>query len=446
MVFPETKPEHKHSWSPVSDKKAATKESSGSSDEDCPKDSLFDMFFEGPEKLLEILWLPEEGSTSLRTLPQSVWESVLKLVRCAILSKTSNDFFDAYVLSESSLFVYPNKIILKTCGTTTLLRALDCIIKIAKEKCGLTLIDDLWYSRRNFFEPKKQLEPHGSWKQEVSFLDSFVRGSSYILGSTNDMHWYVYVTDFHAPHSADEAHSLEPHTPEESTSFAVPPLTKAPSLTLIDAPRTRPKQGTCTLEVLMHDLEESVIHKFYNPEPENPKAWPALTKAVTKESGVEQLIPGSVIDDYLFSPCGYSMNGLKGESYWTIHVTPQPSCSFASFETDYVNCDMAEMLKRVLAVFKPKLLSVSFIAHVKKQSASPRSTARSLMRTRSGTRAEPPANLGLKIVNALHTHDVCYFAYSLIRCCLCGSQTHIKHNDHRSYAYTTKHTAHGLLK
>lgn len=107
------------------------------------------------------------------------------------------------MLSESSLFVFPHKVILKTCGTTTLLCAVSSIINIAKES-GLVLIDDLWYSRRNYLEPQKQMEPHGSWKREVQFLDSIVSGSSFILGSTNSIHWLVFVTDKEDLHCATE--------------------------------------------------------------------------------------------------------------------------------------------------------------------------------------------------------------------------------------------------
>eukprot|EP00457_Paulinella_chromatophora_P006796 gb/GEZN01006815.1/.p1 GENE.gb/GEZN01006815.1/~~gb/GEZN01006815.1/.p1 ORF type:complete len:416 (-),score=42.88 gb/GEZN01006815.1/:182-1429(-) len=321
------------------------------------KHEIFNLFFEGPEKLLEILWLPEEGSKSLRSIPQVTWEKVLKLVRCTILNKTSSDFCDAYVLSESSLFVYPSKIILKTCGTTTLLRALSTILNVAKKQCSLTIIDDLWYSRRNFFEPQKQLEPHGSWKKEVEFLDSLVHGSSYILGSTNDMHWYMYVTD-----------RAEVHSTAGVPLKVKPQLNKMPSLSLMEAPRKLPKQGSCTLEVLMHDLDGAVAAQFYNSRADSPDAWPALTKNVTRTSGIGSLIPGSIIDDYLFNPCGYSMNGLKGRNYWTIHITPQPSCSYASFETDLM-CDYGALLERILTVFKPGMFTVSFVAHELSQDA-----------------------------------------------------------------------------
>lgn len=38
-------------------------------------------------------------------------------------------------------------------------------------------------------------------------------------------------------------------------------------------------------------------------------------KEATQKSGIDKILPGIVIDDYLFEPCGYSMNGLtKGVS------------------------------------------------------------------------------------------------------------------------------------
>ncbi len=56
---------------------------------------------------------------------------------------------------------------------------------------------------------------------------------------------------------------------------------------------------------------------------------------MTQLSGIQDLIPGAFIHEFLFEPCGYSCNALIDDSYFTIHVTPQAGCSYVSFETDY---------------------------------------------------------------------------------------------------------------
>lgn len=42
------------------------------------------------------------------------------------------------------------------------------------------------------------------------------------------------------------------------------------------------------------------------------------------------MFPNAVIDDFLFEPCGYSMNALQEAGLMTIHVTPEAHCSYAS--------------------------------------------------------------------------------------------------------------------
>lgn len=62
-----------------------------------------------------------------------------------------------------------------------------------------------------------------------------------------------------------------------------------------------------------------------------------------------------MVDAYLFQPCGYSMNGLQHDKFYTIHITPEASCSYASFETNIISWDYVDLVERVLAIFQPSV-------------------------------------------------------------------------------------------
>jgi S-adenosylmethionine decarboxylase len=72
------------------------------------------------------------------------------------------------------MFIYPHKIILKTCGTTTLLIAIPRLLEIASEYCQLNKVWRVFYSRKNFVFPEAQLGPHKDWNEEVKFLDQLL--------------------------------------------------------------------------------------------------------------------------------------------------------------------------------------------------------------------------------------------------------------------------------
>lgn len=81
----------------------------------------------GPEKLLEVWFAPSEVAIpasvrpgGLKAVPAAKWTEMLDEVHCKVLSVIEHEAVDAYLLSESSMFVFPHKVILKTCGTTTL--------------------------------------------------------------------------------------------------------------------------------------------------------------------------------------------------------------------------------------------------------------------------------------------------------------------------------------
>ena len=83
--------------------------------------------FEGSEKRIELQFKHDQAegcSVGLRELKRDTLNHLMSQAACEIVSKTSNDVFDAYVLSESSLFVHPTTWVLKTCGATQLLSCL----------------------------------------------------------------------------------------------------------------------------------------------------------------------------------------------------------------------------------------------------------------------------------------------------------------------------------
>jgi len=119
--------------------------------------------FEGSEKRISLSFSPLAGAPAppaagLRALTRSQLDAILELAECEIVSARNGVSFDAYVLSESSLFVYPDRMVLKTCGTTRLLEAVPRITGLA---AGLNLAPSrVKYSRASFLFPEKQPEPH----------------------------------------------------------------------------------------------------------------------------------------------------------------------------------------------------------------------------------------------------------------------------------------------
>lgn len=115
--------------------------------------------FEGSEKRIEIDFAPRGDACApacgLRALDRSALDQLMTLAACCIVSSRSNDAFDAYVLSESSLFVYPTKWILKTCGTTRLLNSVPRLLELAAT-IGMQPVR-VKFSRATFLFPDQQV-------------------------------------------------------------------------------------------------------------------------------------------------------------------------------------------------------------------------------------------------------------------------------------------------
>lgn len=414
----------------------------------------------GPEKLLEVWFAPSPKDlpigakeNGLKSVSAETWTGMLDLVNCKVLSTIESEHVDAYLLSESSMFVFPHKLILKTCGTTTLLLGLRRMLRIAAIHAGFPAqgcnsVEEVktaakpyrvFYSRKNFLFPEKQQGPHRSWKDEVKYLDDmFLNGSAYMVGKMNGDHWYLYLTN-------PNTDLTPPQTPD-----AEKPITETKVLNIphgsVDGDGVQGPDET--LEILMTDLEPNNARQFYldhavaaaeskyaktalearkraenglgelsrvnssvsgttagstNTDetfdvfshtssdhngglvtPDDEISFPeelcteghALGTVVSEGCGLSDVYPTSKypdarVDAYLFTPCGFSANGVipapdqagAATHYFTVHVTPEPQCSYASFETNVPGCqtgrETADVIEHVVDIFKPGRFSVT---------------------------------------------------------------------------------------
>merc|ERR1711981_897467 len=105
----------------------------------------------------------------------------------------------------------------------------------------------------------------------------------------------------------------------------------------------------------MLDLDKNVMRQFMGNENDDKCA-----RTVTISSGIMKTLLGAdKVDDYFFSPCGYSVNALKDDAYFTIHITPEDEGSFVSYETN-AQCESYESLcQLVINTFKPGKFSIA---------------------------------------------------------------------------------------
>lgn len=281
--------------------------------------------FEGSEKRIEIDFACASGTKAaadgLRAIPRESLNTILDLAACCIVSQRHGTVFDAYVLSESSLFVHKRKVILKTCGTTKLLAAVPAFITAAAaiglQPCRAK------YSRASFLFPDQQPDMHACFPGETELLQTAFKtmggiSGAYVLGDLlSGLQWHVFVM-----HGAQAA---EWHKP------------------------------AYTLEVCMTGLARKKVSHFVRG------ATFTDSRAATAASGIQALLPHAEIDDYVFEPCGYSMNGISDAQCSTIHVTPEDGYSYASVE---VTCDTApevptdELVQTIARIFEPEEMAV----------------------------------------------------------------------------------------
>ena len=315
------------------------------SEEDAGSISMPSPGFEGFEKRLEIEFLPaplfrDPEGRGLRAMSRSELDSLLRAAECTIVAQLSNNELDSYVLSESSLFIYPQRLVIKTCGTTRLLCALPLLLestaRLALKVCRVK------YTRGTFMFPSVQPYPHGSFTEEVRYLKKFFGdlgdgGKAYVMGTQGKFpNWHIYTA------AADTIVSNS--SSNNSSSGNIIPMATSHS------------KPVYTLEMCMTKLDKYSASQFFKASGNESGA------DMTRAANIQNLLPESRICGFAFDPCGYSMNGIEGGAHSTIHVTPEDGFSYASFEAmgySSSQVDLQLLVEKVAATFKPAVFAMS---------------------------------------------------------------------------------------
>ncbi|MCB0384446.1 MAG: hypothetical protein KDD43_03565, partial [Bdellovibrionales bacterium] len=141
------------------------------------------MLFEGSEKKVEIVVRP--GLPSFREKSREFWDEIVTAAGACILSEVHSEACDAYLLSESSLFVFDNRVLMITCGQTTLVSAALHLV----DEIGRDSLASLIYQRKNEYFPDQQ---HSQFHEDVLILEGKLKGKSLCLGDPNSHHMHVY--------------------------------------------------------------------------------------------------------------------------------------------------------------------------------------------------------------------------------------------------------------
>jgi len=260
--------------------------------------------FEGPEKKLEIIL--RRPDTTLRDNSDGRWTRVVQASGAAIISRLPGGRVDAYLLSESSLFVWDDRVLMITCGDTTLIDAVPPILSLV----GLANVATVFYQRRRLMFPA--LQPQAvDFEAEAARLNRWFKGRSYRLGPANRDHVHVFVA----------------------------------------APASLRPAGDMTVELLMAGLSPACAALF-----DACRAQSQTTRAVLER--IEGLAGEFKTDAHFFTPQGYSLNATRSGTYCTVHVTPQSKVSYASFESNLIQDSYEDTMAELIDVFRPDRFSL----------------------------------------------------------------------------------------
>ena len=261
------------------------------------------MFFEGSEKKAEII-IDATQISLIADLEENFWQALVQCCNAKILSTIENKDCKAFLLSESSLFVWHDRLLIITCGNTRLVHSVEYFI----QQIGMSKIQQITYQRKNEYFAHAQLSSFGD---DIALLGQYVKGQSFRFGELDGHHNYIFNQDTHFKlNQEDKSYELIAYQICQKASDKLTTL----------------------------GLAANEIREFLQ---------------------LDRLLAGYILDDFVFEPFGYSINAIKGMHYLTIHITPQASSSYVSIQANINLIALAPDFLRILAPKSIDLLSVN---------------------------------------------------------------------------------------
>jgi len=282
--------------------------------------------YEGVEKKLILMYSGARNVSIRKAIKEEVWHKVVEAVDAKVLSVMRGDHIDAYLLSESSLFIFDDKIYLKTCGTTRIFNSVKVIVTNLLEEIPGINLTRVAYSRPTYRFPDRQLKGYGQgFEKEVELLRK-------VTMEVTERSW------------ASTIHNTGDGITFHSSSLSLSGMTKKH---MVPEGRTENREcnkGNMCMDLAMFDMDQSKLKDFFGEV--NVLEKFCIRGFLPMDS------PGLQIDDYNFQPCGYSLNALDGEYYWCVHVTPEAQYSYFSFETNHPSA--SEIYQKLKDFYSPE--------------------------------------------------------------------------------------------
>ena len=244
------------------------------------------------------------GASSLKAIPKGFWEELVRSSGTRVLSSVSSPLCDSYLLSDSSLLVFPQKLIWNASSQVDFLK----VVAVFFEAYKLTDIDYF------VFEVVGK-DAQKTFALEAKELARFMPAAAFRMETNGGYSLFHY------------------------TELA----------------RQKEQNASTTLSVTM-DKIPSGVRDFFSQEKS------VVRKFITENTTFRKLFDSFDVQDLSFQPFGYFLNAVKGDRYFTFQIPPGGPSPAAWFETNTNDISHDEIVMALRSLFKAEIFTVVTLA------------------------------------------------------------------------------------